>query len=112
VTRYGRARKVEGSVVQTRPPQPHPDAGRDTRRMPFEQLRSLVVSLISTESGDDGDPVAEFETQQTTCLPGPRTSTLDQLIAWLKAAPSLPNKPSRPRTHREVERLPARDRRR
>jgi hypothetical protein len=54
--------------------------------MPFEQLRSLVVSLIETDAGgddDDGDPVAEFETQPTTCLPGPRTSTLDQLIALL-----------------------------
>jgi hypothetical protein len=71
---------VEGSVVQARPPQPHPDANRDTRRMPFEQLRTLVVSLI--EDGDD-DPVAEFDAMPTTCLPGPRTSTLDQLIAAL-----------------------------
>ena len=71
-------------MVRARPPQPHPDADRDTRRMPFEQLRSLVVSLIETDAGDDdGDPVAEFETQPTTCLPGPRTSTLDQLIASL-----------------------------
>ena len=46
--------------------------------MPFEQLRTLVVSLI-----DDDDPVAEFDAMPTTCLPGPRTSTLDQLIAAL-----------------------------
>jgi hypothetical protein len=83
VTRYGRAQKVEGSVVRARPPQPHPDANRDTRRMPFEQLRTLVVSLIEPESADDDDPVAEFDTQPTVCLPGPRTSTLDQLIAAL-----------------------------
>jgi hypothetical protein len=70
-------------VVRTRPPQPHPDANRDTRRMPFEQLRTLVVSLIEPESADDDDPVAEFDAQPTTCLPGPRTSTLDQLIAAL-----------------------------
>ena len=77
-------------MVQSRPPQPHPDADRDTRRMPFDQLRSLVVSLIDPNAvDDDGDPVAEFETQPTTCLPGPRTSTLDQLIA------SLPNHESR-----------------
>jgi len=47
--------------------------------MPYEQLRTLVVSLID----DDDDPVAEFDAMPTTCLPGPRTSTLDQLIAAL-----------------------------
>ena len=79
--------------------------------MPFEELRSLVVELV--EPDVDDDPVNEFDTQLTTCQPSaPRTSTLDQLIAWLKAAPSLPNKASRPRTHRGVERLPTRDRRR
>ena len=66
-------------MAQARPPQAHPDAGRDTRRMPFEQLRTLVVSLIDA----DDDPVAEFDAMPTTCLPGPRTSTLDQLIAAL-----------------------------
>lgn len=70
-------------MVRTRPPQPHPDADRDTRRMPFEQLRTLVVSLIEPEPVEDDDPVAEFDTRPTTCLPGPRTSTLDQLIAAL-----------------------------
>jgi hypothetical protein len=65
-------------VAQARPPRPHPDAERDTRRMPYQQLRTLVVSLI-----DDDDPAAEFDAMPTTCLPGPRTSTLDQLIAAL-----------------------------
>lgn len=69
-------------MVRTRPPRHHPDADRDTRRMPFEQLRTLVVSLIEPDPDED-DPVAEFDSQPTTCLPGPRTSTLDQLIAAL-----------------------------
>jgi len=57
--------------------------------MPFEQLRELVVSLITPEDrvalelDADDDPVAEFETQPTTCLPQARVSTLDQLIAAL-----------------------------
>jgi hypothetical protein len=67
---------------------PHPHAARETRRIPFEQLRQLVVSLIEPEPapppGSDDDPVAEFDTQATTCRPGPRTSTLDQLIAFLR----------------------------
>jgi hypothetical protein len=79
--------------------------------MTFEELRSLIVKLV--EPDVDDVPVNEFDTQLTTCEPpAPRTSTLDQLIAWLKAVPTLPNKASRPRTHRGVERLPARDRRR
>lgn len=82
--------------------------------MPFDQLRALVVSLIGpvpepapgpepdTEDEPDvarcgaahsgvrdrlptieDDPVREFETQTTHYL-GPRTSTLDQLIAFLR----------------------------
>jgi hypothetical protein len=84
-----------------RPAQPHPDADRDTRRMPFQQLRALVVSLIEPDADPDAevdagpdteidDPVAEFDTMPTTCLPAPRTSTLDQLIASLpKAEPRM-----------------------
>ena len=67
---------------------PHPHATRPTRRIPFEQLRTLVVSLIEPERapppGPDDDPATEFDTQATTCRPGPRTSTLDQLIAFLR----------------------------
>jgi hypothetical protein len=51
--------------------------------MPFAQLRALVLSLIDP----DDDPVAEFDTRPTTCLPGPRTNTLDQLISALEQCP-------------------------
>jgi hypothetical protein len=79
--------------------------------MSYEELHSLVVELV--EPDPDDDPVTEFETQLTTCQPSkPRTSTLDQLIAWLKAAPPPPNDASRPNMHRGAERSPARDRRR
>jgi hypothetical protein len=79
--------------------------------MSYEELRSLVVELIEPDADDD--PVNEFETQLTTFQPSkPRTSTLDQLIAWLKAAPPQPNEASGPNTRRAAERLPTRDRRR
>ncbi len=83
MNRYGRAKRVEGSWPPARAPLPHPDAGRATRRMPFEQLRALVISLIEPEPDPDGDPVREFDNQATTCR-GPRTHTLDQLIAFLR----------------------------
>ncbi|HEX3762656.1 MAG TPA: hypothetical protein VHW23_28365 [Kofleriaceae bacterium] len=71
--------------------------------MSFEQLRTLVISLIEPapapapepEPDDDrqsgparplsnnDDPIREFDTQATHYL-GPRTSTLDQLIAFLR----------------------------
>jgi hypothetical protein len=76
--------------------------------MPFDQLRALVISLIGPEpefdaeaeaeldaefdaefdaesraATVDDDPVREFDTQATRYL-GPRTSTLDQLIAFLR----------------------------
>jgi hypothetical protein len=88
---------------------PHPDAGNPTRRMPFEQLRALVLSLVESdaqradpEPEPDDDPVAEFETQPTVCLPQARVSTLDQLIAALPryeqrfsrgSSPCLPRDP-------------------
>ena len=88
--RYGRAKRVEGSwPPPPRASRPHPDADRSTRRMPFEQLRGLVGSLIEPEPepepepGAEADPVREFETQQTHCR-GPRTSTIDQLIEFLR----------------------------
>jgi hypothetical protein len=70
--------------------------------MSFEELRSLVVELMEPEAEDD--PVTEFDTQVTTFQPAkPRTSTLDQLITWLKAAPRLPSDASsRPKTRRGV----------
>jgi len=83
VTKHPRASRVEGSRPPTRTPQPHPDAGRTTRRMPFEQLRALVVELLEP----DDEAVDEFDTQPTTHRPSqpglPRVSTLDQLIASL-----------------------------
>jgi hypothetical protein len=79
VTRKIRARRVEGSWPP-RPPQPHPDAARTTRRLPFEQLRALVISLIEPEPDD---PVGELDGQATTYR-GPRTRTLDPRIAFLR----------------------------
>jgi hypothetical protein len=50
--------------------------------MPFALKRALVISLTEAEPKPD-DPVTEFDTQLTTYR-GPRTSTLDQLIAFLR----------------------------
>jgi hypothetical protein len=76
--------------------------------MPFVQLRELVVKLIEPapepppaleidkideideldEIDEIDEPTSEFETQLTTCVPRPpRTNTLDELIAALRAAP-------------------------
>ena len=62
---------------------PHPDSGRTTLRMPYAQLRALVVALIEEEEAEQA--VAEFEAKPTTYRPiGPsRTSTLDDVIASL-----------------------------
>lgn len=84
--RYGRARRLErssGPPVE-RPPAAHPDASRVTLRMPFAQLRALVVSSLD-EPDDDADPVAEFEERATTYRPlrPARVSTLDDVIASL-----------------------------
>jgi hypothetical protein len=40
------------------------------------------------------EAVAEFETKPTICLPGPRTSTLDQLVAALRRPDALPRSPA------------------
>ena len=76
--------------------------------MSFEQLRSLVIELIALEpeleAELEDDPVNEFETQLTTFRPTKsRTSTLDDLIAWLRTAPP-PQEASRPKTRRSVTR--------
>lgn len=83
VKRFDRARKVAGSHAPERSPLPHPDAGRTTRRMPFDELRALVVAVIEAED-EDGDPVAEFEAKPTTCRPtrAART-TIDEVIESL-----------------------------
>ncbi len=76
--------------------------------MPFEQLRALVVLLIEPQddddhnnNDDDDDPVGEFDTQPTMFRPNhpPRASTLDDLIASLRAATAPSNDPAdtRPR---------------
>ena len=82
----------------------HPDENRQTVRMPFAQLRELVIALIDPpaplgvvpegsldldalafEDEDDIDAEREFESQPTTyALNRPRVSTLDQLIAALR----------------------------
>ncbi|MEO7729653.1 MAG: hypothetical protein ABIY55_01675 [Kofleriaceae bacterium] len=67
-----------------RPPLPYPDASRPTLRMPFDQLRALVLAVIEAED-EDGDPVAEFEAKPTTYRPTrpARTTTLDDVIESL-----------------------------
>lgn len=69
------------AAALARQPLPHPDAGRATRRMPFDQLRALVLAVIEAEA-DDGDPVAELEAKPTTYRPTcrARTTTLDDVI--------------------------------
>lgn len=82
VNKHPRARRAEGSRPPPRTPLPHPDADRATRRMPFEQLRALVVSLLEP----DDDAVSEFEAEPThraSQLTPSRVSTLDQVIALL-----------------------------
>lgn len=71
--------------------------------MSFEELRALVVELIEVDPPElEDDPVNEFETQLTTCRPSkPRTSTLDDLIAWLRTAPPAAVE-ARPKTRRRV----------
>lgn len=71
--------------------------------MTFEELRALMVELIEADPPElEDDPVNEFETQLTTFQPSkPRTSTLDQLVAWLKTAPP-PAVEARPKTRRRV----------
>jgi hypothetical protein len=61
--------------------------------MTYEELRSLVLELIENEprlrAETEDDAVDEFETQVTTFRPTEsRTSTLDDLIAWLRTAPA------------------------
>jgi len=54
--------------------------------MPFALRRAPVISLTEPEPESEpelDDPVTEFDTQLTTYR-GPRTSTLDQLIAFLR----------------------------
>jgi hypothetical protein len=80
VNKFGRARLAHGSRGPARSPLPHPDAARTTRRMPFHQLRSLVLALVEAED----DAVSEFESMPTTHRPStPRVSTLDEVIASL-----------------------------
>jgi hypothetical protein len=72
-----------------------------TRRMSFEELRSLVTALVEPELDDDA--VDEFDTQLTTFRPTKaRTSTLDELIAWLRTAPPLQSPAASPRTRRRM----------
>jgi hypothetical protein len=73
-----------------------------TRRMSFEELRSLVTELVEPQLELDDDAVNEFDTQLTTFRPTKaRTSTLDDLIAWLRTAPPLQS-PASPKTRRRM----------
>lgn len=72
-----------------------------TRRMSFEELRSLVTELVEPELDDDA--VNEFDTQLTTFRPTKaRTSTLDDLIAWLRTAPPPQRPAAAPKTRRRM----------
>ena len=72
-----------------------------TRRMSFEELRSLVTELVEPELDDDA--VNEFDTELTTFRPTKtRASTLDDLIAWLRTAPPLHSPAAPPKTRRRM----------
>ena len=82
----GRFRSAEGSRPAIRPSWPHPDADRATKRMPYHQLRALVLSSIDPTEIPmelEDDPTNEFESQPTVCVRVSRVSTLDELIASL-----------------------------
>ena len=77
--------------------------------MSFEELRALVIELVESEprlrADTEDDALNEFDTQLTTFRPTkPRTSTLDDLIAWLRTAPApAPQaEPVAPKTRRRV----------
>lgn len=77
--------------------------------MSFEELRALVLELIENEprlrAETEDDAVNEFDTQLTTFRPATsRTSTLDELIVWLRTAPApAPQaQPVMPKTRRRV----------
>jgi hypothetical protein len=61
VDNRGRTRRAKGSRPPERAARVHPDASRPTRRIPFEQLRALVISSIAPEGGPEGE--IEGETQ-------------------------------------------------
>jgi hypothetical protein len=86
--------------------------------MPFEQLRALVVRLKEPEPEPEDhhdhdhdhdhdtvdEPVNELDTQPTGCRsisPG-RASTLDDLIASLRAATAASNDTSRTRPRKRM----------
>lgn len=97
MSQSGRARRNSQSSCH-----PHPDANEPTRRIPYQQLRALVISLIESdgprsEDDEDDDPDAaerEFDTLPTAHLPTrrsasstrpPRFRTLDAVLADLAA---------------------------
>lgn len=87
---YGRSRSAEGSRPVRRPTWPHPDADRATKRMPYQQLRALVLSSIDPTDNPaenpteiEDDPTNEFESRPTVCVRISRVSTIDELIASL-----------------------------
>jgi hypothetical protein len=103
VNRFVRARRQGVSGCH-----PHPDANQTTARMPFAQLRSLVLALIDADPpapaapGDDNDDdpdaaVREFDMQPTTYRPPPRSAvpkastrfpSLDTALSELGGEPS------------------------
>jgi hypothetical protein len=100
VNRFGRASRQGLSGCH-----PHPDANQATRRIPFAQLRGLVLALIASDAearpaDDDADEaVREFDTQPTTYRPpcpppappkGPpsRLPTLDTALSELGTDPT------------------------
>ncbi len=56
----------------------HPDAGKQTVRMPFAQLRSLVIAAI-----EGAEAEREFDDDSVATTYKPRTRTLDRVLASL-----------------------------
>jgi hypothetical protein len=76
------ARGSNTSPLPKRPILRHPHADRTTQRMPFAQLRELVIAAMDDEARE---AAREFdEAAQTTFRPPvSRTATIDALIASL-----------------------------
>lgn len=103
VSKFARARRLDDSVVEeiaelAQPDKPvhrHPNESFSTQRIPFPQLRDLVVSML--EDDDDWASEWESEIKPTTYVPrkrrppppppkraAQRLGTLDELIASLR----------------------------
>lgn len=93
---FAQLRALVISLIDLPPDRPIGDAGEgapvpSARCTPIDPVAGpRRAGRLPTDPGDD--PVAEFDTRPTTCLPGPRTSTLDQLISALQRFPDRPRR--------------------